>query len=121
MKIRQGFVSNSSSTSYTVLVDPNYTATETEVDKASYDLDIHEIRRRNSVKTVNDILDLLRKGENLWAEEYCYQKDVGEEYWAVTELPGVHVLSSVNVSSDCGQLTGVELSKLRNIISHMSP
>lgn len=92
MKIRQGFVSNSSSSSFIVLLPDGFTASELNVS--------------------GNVKDAI---ENILAGDTIYEDDDYELFNLVVEALGKYTIATVKGGPDAGQILSANAKKVREI------
>ena len=118
MKIRLGFVSNSSSSSYTVLLPDDFT-----VDKIDWErkwvkdsLEEYEDGPEELRKMVGKALDELKKGEVVYSSEYDDQYPY-QVYSIRREGLSEYVIASAEGgASGCDSIAGARTDKVREIL-----
>lgn len=114
MKIRAGFVSNSSSSSFTCYLPEKWNIDDEEILKAAdYARDTEE--DEDILKSVKKAINKIKKGGSI--SEY-------DNYFEFTVLqhliPHEFIQSSQDVPSDCGEIAGISLEKIDKIIKEFS-
>ena len=107
MKIRQGFVSNSSSSSFVVLLPENFDVNSIDYSEFQDQLNYHEIDA-DSVKVA---LDELIKNGYLYSDERYSEKSVLEE------VLRPYIIAGVEHGPDEGQIVLAKMDVVKNILS----
>ncbi len=108
MKIRLGFVSNSSSTSYVIALARNYKATKEQIQKfadgiANWEDEEYSFEQADEqIKTIVEAL-CSTEGKCMWLEDSPVQ--YLDEF--IDMLEDDYILGTVDVSSEAGQVTNV--------------
>jgi hypothetical protein len=128
MKVRHGFVSNSSSSSTIVVVNPRYRATEADflqaLNNTPYlDMDPADIAKVSSdadiLRKINAYLDVLKNGEAVWEETVGMQTGRNELSLVIEHFPGVHVIGHADAGPDSGQIVGIKPTKIKDIAQQL--
>lgn len=112
MKIRNGFVSNSSSTSFVVCIPKNFVPSEEELDKLDCFCDVtDEIKKKFISKVIIGVEEIKDGG-------LYYSYDDGLMCDAISELceNKGFVLNEMNTGPEEGQLMGVDAERIKHII-----
>lgn len=108
MKIRLGFVSNSSSTSYVIALARNYKATKEQIQKfadeiANWKNEEYTFEQADEqIKTTVEAL-CSAQGKCMWLDEAPVEY-LGE---FISMLEDDYILGTVDVSSEAGQVTNI--------------
>lgn len=108
MKIRQGFVSNSSSSSYIIALARNYKATKEQIQKFADEIadwedeDYSFEQADEQIKTTVEAL-CSTEGKNMWFEDSPVQY-LGE---FIDMLEDDYILGTIDGSSGSGQVTNI--------------
>lgn len=108
MKIRLGFVSNSSSTSYVIALARNYKATKEQIQKFTDRIanwEDEEYTSEQADKQIKTIVDALcsTAGKCIWIEDSPVQ--YLDEF--INILEDDYILGKIDVSSEAGQVTNI--------------
>ena len=106
MKIRQGFVSNSSSSSFVVLLPENFDVNSIDYSEFQDQLDYHE----TDAKSVKVALDELIKNGYIWDERYS-------EKAVLEEVLRPYVIAEIDGGPDEGQIVLAKMDVIKNILS----
>lgn len=110
MKLRNGFVSNSSSSSFVVLLPEDFIET----------LNFDEITDGDDDFPLDDfkaLLDKLIKEDGIWSEEiYDFDKDDYEFEDILNNLLEPYVIATIDTSSDAGQIVVADSKKIKKIL-----
>ena len=112
MKVRNGFVSNSSSSSFVVLLPENF------IDK----IDFEQVTGGDEdfpLDTFKKLLNELITEGSLWDEE-IYDIEVDGDYDlhdSLTELIRPYVITSMDTSSDAGQICVADRADILRILN----
>lgn len=109
MKVRNGFVSNSSSSSFIMLIPKNFNIDDYDFSSNQKTLDYNDTNEEE-VKT------LFKK---LQKEEYLDGYD-GDNYYALTEIFNDLVIASIETGPDDGHVTLLsdkEIEKIKKLIN----
>ena len=124
MKNRHGFVSNSSSSSYIVLVKPDYVPTMEEIKKIdafaeafgdmeddNYCSEEGELNDENILQKIIAMTQEFRDGNVIFEDdaEWHVAEDV------VLELPGVLTVGGVGVGGGGGTIAGISATKFKEL------
>ena len=110
MKIRNGFVSNSSSSSFVVLLPENFIKT-IDFDKITdgeEDFPLHEFKIL--------LNDCIRSGGMYKEKIYDYDSDDRDFYNILNNLFEPYIIASIDSSSDDGQIIIVDREKIKKIL-----
>jgi len=106
MKIRNGFVSNSSSSSFVICLPENFDINSIDFEKAS--------QRKYCQKTP----DQLRKTiEKLINDKGMDQYDGGDIYSA-SDILKDYIIASMETGPDAGQIILVDVNKVKKIVNN---
>ena len=110
MKVRHGFVSNSSSCSYIVLL-PDGFAFDDQAIKDAIDKNFGDVE--DELPIVKEAFDALRSGKDIWNEEYngCVTQVLHDLF----TNKGL-VLAGVDTGPDAGQMISVSAVKVQKIL-----
>jgi hypothetical protein len=116
---RLGFVSNSSSSSFTCYIPEKWNPSNEEILKASEDyFDTESDEEQNIEETIIKVrgaIDLIKAGESV--SEY----DNYAEFCTLDRLiPHEFIQSSQNVSSQGGEISGINIDKINKIVQEYS-
>ncbi len=100
MKIRTGFVSNSSSSSYIILLPDNV---KIDLSRADYLEDITE-------DDVKDAIATLKAGESIWETENYTLFNV------LTDVLGEYIIGTIEGGPDSGQISNADIKKVKELI-----
>src|SRR5574343_325072 len=101
MKIRLGFVSNSSSSSFIVYLPKNFTFFQNQIDKVIGDYCDKE-NEEEFITKLNDAINLIKSGNTI--TEY----DNPEEFDMLDKLiDSKYIIGSFDTGSGCGKITGI--------------
>ncbi len=108
MKIRLGFVSNSSSTSYVIALARNYQATKEQIQKFADGIanwEGEEYTFEDADKQIKTTVEALcsTEGKCMWLDDSPVQ--YLEEF--IGMLDDDYILGTIDVSSDAGQVTNI--------------
>lgn len=111
MKIRNGFVSNSSSSSFVVYLPKDYKINKEKLDKAiTYYID-EENDEETINNKINQAISLLQSGGSI--TEY----DNNIEFSILGEnIEEDYILASFDTCSDAGEIIGITKNKLEKIL-----
>ena len=101
MKIRNGFVSNSSSSSFVILLPENF-----KLDLSDVDFEDYEVEE----KDVQDAFDNLLRDKEIWDEEY------GEENEVLGDALEDYIVATIDTSPEGGQLILADPKKVKKIL-----
>lgn len=104
MKTRIGFVSNSSSTSFVVLLPEGL-----QIDWSEHEEIID--KEETEKETVERAFSELTKGNELWQEEYY------SEIYVLREALSKYIIATFDVPSDCGIMMPANKNKIKEILS----
>jgi hypothetical protein len=104
MKIRNGFVSNSSSSSFLIVLPDDYKIDKQKVKSLMYEYDLENIE-----KVIKDINDYINDG-------VIYKYDV-EYYSMMSELFEKYIIFVVDVGSDEGIISFMKKQEIINKIN----
>jgi len=110
MKIRAGFVSNSSSSSFVVLLPEKFIENIdfNEITDGDEDFPLDEFK-----KMLNEFIE---EG-CLWLEQiYDYESDGRDFYEILDNLLDPYVIASMDTSSDAGQIVIADREKIKKIL-----
>jgi len=112
MKVRNGFVSNSSSSSFVVLLPENF------IEKINYE-EVTGGDEDFPLETFKELLNQLINDGSLWDEE-IYDIEVDGDYDlhdSLTKLLRPYVIADMDTSSDAGQICIADTEKVKKILS----
>jgi hypothetical protein len=115
MKIRNGFVSNSSSSSFVVLLPDNFDVTsfvEThwkDVDLSDFDFDDDADDDTAKAKVNEIVKKFIEDGE-------VYEGNEDDHLWLVRELFRDYIMADFDVSSDSGSGVILDNAEIRKIL-----
>jgi len=110
MKTRNGFVSNSSSSSFVVLLPENFSSsnfTDEEIQKA-VDAELEDQHEMGGLRKWID---------QFIAEKGVYEYDNHTRYAFIREIFEKYTIGGVDVSSDQGQIVLADPKKVKDILS----
>jgi hypothetical protein len=112
MKTREGFVSNSSSTSFVVVLPDNViTVTTNDVAKLDADLVGEVGGPEAAVKQLNEVLKTLKTNEILGQDEY-----ESGTFYLLAELLNKYIVAEVPTSSDGGMIIVANRQKVKKVL-----
>ncbi len=107
MKIRNGFVSNSSSSSFIILLPESFDIStidfQAKIDKCRY-------ADEATIENVKKVVEKLLKEHQIYDEE-CYR-----EIDVVHEIFKDYILESIDTGPDEGSMTLVDVKKVKKIL-----
>ena len=106
MFFRAGFVSNSSSTAYTVLLPYDFDPEEVDLSPYQDLMDDQEVDKETVMQALKDLV----RHKELWYEQYL------DAHLVVMEAIQKYVIASADVSSDCGQIQVADINTVRKIL-----
>lgn len=110
MKIRTGFVSNSSSSSFVVLLPENFLET----------IDYEKITEGNEEFPIDDfkrLMDDFVRGGGIWEEEIYNYDEEGYEFGDILhDLIRPYVIADMDTSSDAGQIIIADRETVKKLI-----
>lgn len=118
MKIRTGFVSNSSSSSYIVMFPDNFKIEDFNFEKYKekinevfndWDLDSYS-KEQYQAEIERLILGLASD------TEYIYQDGADWQFELLSEILEDYTIAMIDSSSDCGAIQGVNKDKMKKIL-----
>ena len=126
MKTRTGFVSNSSSSSYVILVKPGYVPTLEEINNIQFDLyeideeslelgyldESEEKVTEKFLDKVKSMLKTLQKGGGFQQDDCC---DFNIAMDVVMQLPGVLEIGGFDTGPDAGYVSGIMPDKVEKL------
>ncbi|KKM62759.1 hypothetical protein LCGC14_1518420 [marine sediment metagenome] len=103
MKIRCGFVSNSSSSAYILLLKKDFQFTDEQIEEIIGETGLEEERDEEMKGALNSALEHLKNGKDVWIEELpgCMGGAIAEA------LPDDLILTTVEMGPDAGQLINI--------------
>jgi hypothetical protein len=117
MKIRQGFVSNSSSSSFVVYVPKNFELTDEIMEIAINTADEIDIDDENELNTFKEnvvyAIDSLKSGKSI--HEYDIDYDVFNSVYEILEKNNL-IVTSINGGPDDGKIVGLSETKVKQIM-----
>lgn len=106
MKIRNGFVSNSSSSSFVVLLPDNFTPDWSKVDWS-------KIKDKAAIKAgVLSIIEQLKKERSWWEE----QDEEGDFIIPIQEVLKDYIVAEMNTGPEAGQIVLADYRKVKHIV-----
>jgi len=99
MKIRNGFVSNSSSSSFIVIMGKGFNPTDEEIQNAIYDSGYDEV----TVQYIKDRIEEVKKGRSLYDYDSYSHIRIISELCVLKDI----ILETIDVGSDRGSLSNV--------------
>jgi hypothetical protein len=113
MKIRNGFVSNSSSSSFVVLLPKDFSVTAAMVSGLKdYRVTVEELGgAEQTAETIRSVLIDLRKRKQIYAEE-C-----NSVFNVLVELMRDYVVGAMDTGPDAGQIVLADEKKLRKLLA----
>ena len=118
MKIRNGFVSNSSSSSFVVLLPKDFESQIGNLDLSEYDNGdgtFGDDGETTEAKIRKELLELVRS-KSLWAEESYAEYQVIEEIMRELDL----IIAVVDGGPDESKITVADADKVQKILSKVS-
>ena len=109
MKVRNGFVSNSSSSSYVILLPEEFNVNEIDLTKFDFESDWYEdeeIDFDDIKQTLNDLIT----DKEIWQED-------STNYYYVLKIVEDYTIAEVDVSSEGGTIILADYKKVKNIIT----
>ena len=127
MKVRTGFVSNSSSSSFVCMIPDDWEPSDDELLKAASDyidagagdanLEDDGLVGRTSGEEKKALLDLRKAINTLKGGGTVEECDSYMEFFTLREVvPKKYIITSSDVSSDCGEIQGVDKNKIRKML-----
>ena len=115
MKIRNGFVSNSSSSSFVLLLPENF------IEGVDYDKIVQDYSEEFPVEKFKELLTRFVADGGMWDEDiYDYDPDDWEFHNILYELMQPYVLASMDSGPDSGQWTVIDKDKVMNILKNVT-
>lgn len=107
MKIRNGFVSNSSSSSFIILLPENF-----DIETIDFEKEIEKIKHIDAEpEIVKEAIRYLIKNGELWNEEYDY-----DTMDAIGEILKKYVIAGMDTGPDAGQIILADRKKIKKIL-----
>jgi uncharacterized protein YeeX (DUF496 family) len=110
MKIRTGFVSNSSSSSFVVLLPKDWEPTDKELLKNMADF----IDEKLALEEVKKAIKSLKNGGSISEQEDHVEFRVLEAL-----IPDDYIVTSFDVSSGDGEIQGLDVAKVKKILKNI--
>ena len=111
MKIRTGFISNSSSSSFVVLLPEDWNPTDEDLLKDIGDYTNEESEEKQALEDLRKAIETLRSGGSI------VEQDLNMEFGILNDvIPRDYVVASFDVSSDCGEIQGLDMAKVNKIM-----
>lgn len=114
MRIRTGFVSNSSSSSFTCYLPEKWYPSDESILNAS-DCFFEETCEKERLIEIREAINKIKKGGSI--SEYDDYSKFGT---LQSLIPHEFIQSSQDVPSDCGEIAGISLEKIDKIIKEFS-
>lgn len=110
MKLRNGFVSNSSSSSYVVLLPENFNVNEIDLTKFDFEDDWRSEGEEIDFEGIKNTLNELINDKEIWQEGT-------PNYYNVLQIVDDYVIAQVYVSSEGGTISLADRGKVMSIIT----
>ena len=109
MKIRKGFVSNSSSSSFVICLPENF-------DINSIDIQREIDKDRYSETNVNSVT----KSLNLLIKNGVLSQYDNDDFYIISQMLNKYVIAGIDTGPDEGEIVLVDVKKIRKIIDNES-